>query len=90
MAELKQRKCKACKTPFTPARSTQTACGIDCAMQLAHEKKVKVAECDRLDTVRKDRVRREAIKPRAKWHSECQAIMNKIVRLRDANLGCCS
>ena len=46
MAELKQRKCKACKTPFTPARSTQTACGIDCAMQLAHEKKVKVVECD--------------------------------------------
>ncbi len=90
MAGLKPRKCKACKTTFMPARTTQTACGIDCAMQLAHEKKVKMAECDRLDTVRKDRVRREAIKPRAKWLSECQAIVNKIVRLRDANLGCCS
>jgi len=41
---MKQRKCKACKTTFMPARTTQTACGIDCAMQLAHEKKVKLAE----------------------------------------------
>jgi hypothetical protein len=80
MAKLKQRKCKACKHPFTPARSTQTACGIDCAMQLAHEKKVKLAECDRLDTVRKDRARREAIKPRAKWLSECQAILTRTAK----------
>ena len=67
MAGLKPRKCKACKTTFTPARSTQTACGIDCAMQLAHEKKVKLAECDRLDTVRKDRVRKERLKTRRDW-----------------------
>lgn len=90
MAELKQRKCKACKTPFTPARSTQTACGIDCAMQLAHEKKVKVAECDRLDTVRKDRARKERLKTRAQWLAECQAVANKYARIRDAKDGCIS
>ena len=78
MAELKQRKCKACKTPFTPARSTQTACGIDCAMQLAHEKKVKVAECDRLDTVRKDRARKERLKTRRDWEKEAQAAFNTL------------
>ena len=36
------------------------------------------------------KARKEAIKPRAKWLAECQAIVNKIVRLRDAHQGCCS
>ena len=88
MAELKQRKCKACKTPFTPARSTQTACGIDCAMQLAHEKKVKVAECDRLNTVRKDRVRKERLKTRRDWEKEAQAAFNAFIRARDKDMPC--
>ena len=88
MAELKQRKCKACKTPFTPARSTQTACGIDCAMQLAHEKKVKVAECDRLDTVRKDRARKERLKTRRDWEKEAQAAFNAFIRARDKDMPC--
>ena len=90
MAELKRRKCKACKTPFTPARSTQVACGIDCAMQLAHERKVKLAECDRLDTVRKDRARKERLKSRRDWEKEAQAAFNAWVRLRDADKPCIS
>lgn len=88
MAELKQRKCKACKHPFMPARSTQTACGIDCAMQLAHEKKVKLAECDRLDTVRKDRARKERLKTRRDWEKEAQAAFNAFIRARDAGKPC--
>ena len=88
MDELKQRKCKACKTPFTPARSTQTACGIDCAMQLAHEKKVKLAECDRLDTVRKDRVRKERLKTRRDWEKEAQTAFNAFIRARDKDMPC--
>ena len=88
MAELKQRKCKACHHPFTPARSTQTACGIDCAMQLAHEKKVKVAECDRLDTVRKDRARKERLKTRRDWEKEAQTAFNAFIRARDKDKQC--
>jgi len=97
MAELKRRKCKACHHPFTPARSTQTACGIDCAMQacgidcamqLAHEKKVKVAECDRLNTVRKDRVRKERLKTRRDWEKEAQAAFNAYIRARDRDQPC--
>ena len=85
---MKQRKCKACKTPFTPARSTQTACGIDCAMQLAHEKKVKLAECDRLDTVRKDRARKERLKTRRDWEKEAQTAFNAFIRARDKDMPC--
>ncbi len=88
MAELKTRKCKACHHPFTPARSTQTACGIDCAMQLAHEKKVKVAECDRLDNVRKDRARKAKLKTRRDWEKEAQAAFNAFIRARDAGKPC--
>lgn len=90
MVELKTRKCKACKTPFTPARSTQTACGIDCAMQLAHERKVKLAECDRLDGVRKDRARKERLKSKREWAKEAQAAVNAWVRQRDADRPCIS
>lgn len=85
---MKQRKCKACHHPFTPARSTQTACGIDCAMQLAHEKKVKLAECDRLDTVRKDRARKERLKTRRDWEKEAQAAFNAFIRARDKDKPC--
>lgn len=88
MAELKQRKCKACKTPFTPARSTQTACGIDCAMQLARDKSAKIAECDRLDTVRKDRARKERLKTRRDWEKEAQAAFNAYIRARDKGKPC--
>jgi len=85
---MKQRKCKNCLQPFTPARSTQTACGIDCAMQLAHEKKVKVAECDRLDTARKDRARKERLKTRRDWEKEAQAAFNAYIRARDRDQPC--
>ena len=85
---MKQRKCKACHHPFTPARSTQTACGIDCAMQLAHEKKVKLAECDRLDTARKDRARKERLKTRRDWEKEAQAAFNAYIRARDRDQPC--
>lgn len=90
MAKLKQRKCKACHHPFTPARSTQTACGIDCAMQLAHEKKVKLAECDRLDTARKDRARKERLKSISQLAKEAEREINRYVRARDAKDGCIS
>ena len=83
-----KRKCKACKTPFTPARSTQTACGIDCAMQLARDKSAKIAECDRLDTVRKDRARKERLKTRRDWEKEAQAAFNAYIRARDAGKPC--
>jgi len=45
-------------------------------MQLAHDRKAKVAECDRLDTVRKDRARKERLKSKLDWAKEAQAAVN--------------
>ena len=87
---VKQRKCKNCHLPFTPARSTQTACGIDCAMALAHSHRAKVAESDRLDGVRKDRARKERLKSKREWAKEAQAAVNAWVRERDADRPCIS
>ena len=87
---MKPRKCKACKHPFMPARSTQVACGIDCAMQLAHERKVKLAECDRLNTVRKDRARKEKLKSLSQLAKEAEREVNRYVRARDFKEGCIS
>lgn len=44
------------------------------------------AKADRADTKR----RKEAVKPLKKWKDECQAIANKIARLRDHADGCIS
>ena len=85
---VKQRKCKNCHLPFTPARSTQTACGIDCAMALAHSHRANVAESDRLDGVRKDRARKERLKTRRDWEKEAQTAFNAYIRARDAGKPC--
>ncbi len=36
------------------------------------------------------RARKKAAKTRPEWLAECQEVVNKYVRLRDRNLGCCS
>ncbi len=60
----------------------QRVCSPRCAGRLV--KAVKKAEAVQA------RERKAALKPRQKWLAECQAIVNKIVRLRDADKPCCS
>lgn len=67
-------------------RSTQSVCSPRCATRQALAASKAKKASDRALT----RARKEAIKPRAKWLSECQAIVNKLVRLRDADQGCVS
>lgn len=50
------------------------------------KKALAAAKVERAETKR----RKEALKSRAKWLAECQAIINKYVRLRDKDLPCCS
>ncbi len=79
---VKPKLCAHCGASFTPMRSMQAVCGPVCA-----HRKVKADKAATKVSVKK---RKEAIKPRAKWLAECQAIVNKIVRLRDKDLPCCS
>lgn len=87
-------RCKHCKGKLeTGQRILHPACIDDFSIAEAarlERKKAKEARADAKVERAETRRRKEAIKPRAKWLAECQAIVNKIVRLRDAGLGCCS
>ncbi|WP_156374702.1 recombination protein NinG [Pseudorhodoferax sp. Leaf274] len=78
----KPRPCKVCAKAFVPRTSMHSVCSPRCMAR-----KVKKDAADERALLR---VRKEAAKPRQKWLDECQAIVNKIVRIRDAHLGCCS
>lgn len=65
-----------------PARPLQAVCSPRCATR-----KVKA---DRAADRVKLKERKAALKPRRQWLDECQAIVNKIARLRDKDDGCIS
>lgn len=79
---LHPKACRQCKREFMPARPLQAVCSPICAARKVRADKAQ----ERVTT----KARREAAKPRAKWLAECQAIVNKMVRLRDAGRGCIS
>ncbi|HQZ08288.1 MAG TPA: recombination protein NinG [Burkholderiaceae bacterium] len=76
------KSCRQCSREFMPARPLQAVCSPICAARKVRADKAQ----ERVTT----KARREAAKPRAKWLAECQAIVNKMVRLRDAGRGCIS
>ena len=78
-----RRKCKACKEPYLRLRPLQVACSPACAHDIVKAKKAK-------EQLAADRAKREALKPRAQWLKEAEAVVNRYVRLRDHNDGCSS
>ena len=74
--------CAQCGGIFTPVRPLQRVCSPLCASKLVKQAK----KVDREST----RERKVAIKSRQQWLAECQAIVNKYVRLRDHDEGCIS
>jgi hypothetical protein len=78
----KPKTCVQCGSSFLPFKPIQAVCGPVCALKLVRAAR----EREKAHT----QARKAAIKPRAKWLAECQAIVNKYVRLRDKHLGCVS
>lgn len=84
-------KCKHCKEYFPRGQIITLPGGRFCSMQhvIEHSK----AKAQRIKAKR-DRAQhkadKERIKPKAKWLSELQALVNEYVRLRDAADGCIS
>jgi len=87
---IRSRRCKACREQFTPARQMQCACSPACAQAVVAEKNARQAKKAAVEDKRKTRAQLEAIKPRSQWLRECQSIINKIVRIRDAGEPCVS
>lgn len=93
---FRRTRCAHCRAKLTPERPSQIV-HAECAEPYAIAKREKeeraqakaarmAAKVERAEVRR----RKEAAKPRAKWLSECQDIVNKIARLRDKHLDCCS
>ncbi|PNA03546.1 MULTISPECIES: recombination protein NinG [unclassified Pseudomonas] len=90
--EVKQKSCKSCGDKFRPSLSTQKACSVKCALDLAKQpanQQVARKAIDQRDR-REIKVRKEKLKSRADHLREAQAAVNEYVRLRDAHLPCIS
>ena len=80
---MKQKKCRHCKTLFTPVLPMQIVCGIECAKAIAKSKREKVEKAN-------DRQKREQLKTRSQWMKEAQIAFNAFIRERDHNEPCIS
>lgn len=84
---VKPKKCKVCKTAFTPAMALATVCGWPCAQELAKNlreaKEKKAAVVDRKET----RAKLEKLKTRGQWIAEAQTAFNAYIRERDKQAG---
>lgn len=92
LKEVKQKTCKACGAKFRPSLSTQKACGVQCALELA--KKPENQQVARKAIAQRERreiqVRKQKLKSRADYVREAQAVFNQWVRLRDEAQPCIS
>jgi len=80
---IKQKKCKQCKSLFTPMKPLQCVCGFECAKAWGNKQTTKALNQD----TRRQKI---ALKTRQEWLKETQQVVNKYVRLRDESLGCVS
>lgn len=87
---MKSRKCKSCKTEFTPTRSMQQVCSPECAfisVKANNDKqKRKEAIKDRL-SVRK---RLDAMQTLSQLKKKAQTAFNAFIRARDEGKPCIS
>lgn len=86
----KPKKCKECKTPFTPSRPLQAVCSPVCGLNMAGAKRERDEAKAKAAERKADREKKAKLKSRKQWLDECQAIVNRYVRLRDRDLTCCS
>lgn len=86
----KAKKCKQCRTTFSPDRQLQSVCSPRCGLDLAAAKREK----ERVSIQRRERreikERKEKLKSRADHLKDAQAAVNEFVRLRDKDLPCIS
>lgn len=81
--------CEVCGKDFIESRMGQRVCGYRCAEKVPKLARKAVKAAARVERA-SDKVRAEKIKSRAKWETECRAIVQKIVKIRDRRDGCIS
>lgn len=84
------KKCRWCKQEFTPRRPLQAVCSLQCGIDLAQAKRLKQEDKQQAETRRRDRKRRQSLKPLTEHLSNAQFYVNRYVRLRDRHKPCVS
>ena len=80
---MKQKKCKICKSPFTPVRFAQIVCGISCAIEHSRNLQEKKNKAEH-------KAKKAKLKSRADHLKDAQAVFNKYIRMRDEAEPCIS
>lgn len=80
---MRNKKCKVCKTTFTPARPLQAVCSPSCAIEKAKVMRERAAK-------KEYRAEKEKQKGRDEWIKDAQDAFNAYIRQRDADLPCIS
>ena len=87
---MKTRKCKSCKTEFTPARPMQQVCSTECAFAavkaISEKQKRREAIKDRLSA----RKRLDAMQTLPELVKKAQTAFNAFIRARDEGKPCIS
>lgn len=79
----KPKKCRVCKTLFTPNNIGNIVCSIKCALLNIEQTKSKKAK-------KQNREAKQKLKTKSDHLRECQQIVNRYIRLRDKELPCIS
>lgn len=84
------RKCKVCRTAYTPTKPMQTVCSHECAMSLAVSVRGKAEKVARVQERKADAAKRDKLKSKAAHAKEAQSAFNAWVRQRDHDQPCIS
>jgi hypothetical protein len=87
---MKQKKCKSCSQPFIPVRPLQTACCVQCAIDLGRKRSEKLTAAKARKEAKENREAKVKAKTRGQWMREAQAMFNRWIRKRDELLPCVS
>ena len=84
---MKPKKCRQCKTVFTPRIALQVVCSPSCAIAYA---KVSREKKERLESRLNRKEAKEKLKSRKDWQREAQIAFNSWIRARDIGKPCIS
>lgn len=87
---FRPRKCKVCKTKYTPRRAFECWCSPECGLVIAEQRRAKADALRAKEQRAADKAKRQALKSKAELANDAQAEVNRYVRLRDSGKPCIS
>jgi hypothetical protein len=84
------KKCKVCKTEFTPTRPMQKVCSPTCALEVSRQVAQKKAAKEAQDDRKKTREKLDAMRTKPQLVKVAQTAFNAFVRARDLGRPCIS